>query len=654
MSRRDNVQVLALICISGLIMNLVMSSLASSFALPLYFDTAGTILIAALGGYVPGIAVGFFTNFFKSFANSSEMYYCSVNVLVAILTAYAVRRGSFKDIKKTLLFIPVLTFVPGILDLTIENFLEASDIVGSTTGFHLTPYEHFLSELVDKSLSVLIAYGLYRATPKEIIKDFRLLGQRQAPLSKEMKKVIHEQNLLSSSSLRTKVLRILTLSALLLSFSVAFISYLLFRDAIIEQQEKNGEGMVTMLISEMNPARIDDYINKGFEAAGYSDMRNKLYALKNSNSNVKYVYCYRFLENGCQVVFDIDTPNYTAAQPGEKIEFLKHQQKYLDDFRSGRPVPPIISLTQYGYLLSIYKPVYDSNGKCQCYVAIDFSMNMLSDYTRAFIIKLLALFAGCFIFIFAVGLAFIENNIVLPLNTLAYCARNFSYDDAVVREKNIEQMKSLKIKTDDEIENLYSALIESTENVVSYLKHLQQARLKVADMQVKVFAMDEMAHTDSLTGIKNKAAYDRTITALDKKIAEGTAEFCIAMIDVNFLKKINDTYGHERGNIYLMNACKLICAVFGTENVYRIGGDEFVVVIEGEKSSLCKYFVSQFKAEMTRKNSDDSLDPWEKTSAAVGVAVYDAEIYQNADEVFKKADAEMYANKLAMKAQRTD
>ena len=654
MSERNNNQILVLICVAALIMNLILSSVANSFTLPLYFDTAGTVFIAALGGYIPGIAVGFFTNFFKSFAVSAEMYYCSVNVLVAILTAYALRKGAFKDFKKTLLFIPVLTFIPGILDLTIENFLEASDIVSSTTGVKLAPHEHFLSEFVDKSLSIFIAYGLYKVTPKEIIKGFRLLGQRQAPLSKEMKKIIREQNLLSSSSLRTKVLRILTLSALLLSFSVAFISYLLFRDAIIDEQEKNGAGMVTLLVSELNPARVDDYINKGFGAEGYSDMRNKLYAMKNSNSDVRYVYCYRFLEDGCQVVFDIDTSNYKAAQPGEKIEFLKHQQKYLNDFRAGRPVPPITSLTQYGYLMSIYKPVYDSNGKCQCYMAIDFSMNVLSDYTRVFVLKLLALFAGCFIFIFAIGLAFIENNIVLPLNTLAYCARHFSYDDANEREKNIEQMKSLKIHTDDEIENLYAALIESTENVVSYLKHLQQARLRVADMQVKVFAMDEMAHTDSLTGIKNKAAYDRTIAALDKKISEGDAEFCIAMIDVNFLKKINDTYGHERGNIYLMNACKLICAVFGTENVYRIGGDEFVVVIEGEKSSLCRYFVSQFNAEMKRKNLDNSLDPWEKTSAAVGVVVYEKGVHQTADEVFKKADAQMYENKIAMKAQRTD
>jgi FOG: GGDEF domain len=76
----------------------------------------------------------------------------------------------------------------------------------------------------------------------------------------------------------------------------------------------------------------------------------------------------------------------------------------------------------------------------------------------------------------------------------------------------------------------------------------------------------------------NKVAYDEAKIILNKKIAAGVANFCIIMIDINYLKKINDTYGHERGNEYLINACKLACDVFGKDNVYRVGGDEFVVI----------------------------------------------------------------------------
>ena len=138
-------------------------------------------------------------------------------------------------------------------------------------------------------------------------------------------------------------------------------------------------------------------------------------------------------------------------------------------------------------------------------------MDDFSEYLRSFIARLLILFAGCFVFIFVVGLWFIENNIILPLNTMAHCARNVSYENEAEREKNVEIMRGLKIKTGNEIENLYSALISSAEVIKKYLEHLQMAKVEVANMKVKVLAMDELANTDSLTGIRNKPAYTTTI-----------------------------------------------------------------------------------------------------------------------------------------------
>ena len=641
------------ICIASLGLNLIGSAIVDFFNWPVYLDTSGTIFIAALGGYVPGIAVGFFTNLLKSIFESSEMYYCTVSILVAIVTAYFVPKKNFNIPCKILILITFLTFLTGIFDLLIEDFLHSTNFLKAVSEFELNLAANFQNELFDKTLSVLLAYFLFRMTPTRTKREYLLFGRSQAPLSDEMKRAISKKNYLSSS-LRTKVLLILMLSSLFVSFSIALISYLLFKDTATEDRIKNVDCMVTVVVSMIDPERVDDYIKFGRNAEGYKETEEKLYAIRNSATDVRYLYVYRITEEGCRVVFDLNATYIEADKAGEIAEFDPNLWIYRDDLLAGRPIPPIISDDKYGYLLTLYKPLYDEKGKCQCYAAIDFSMDTLREYTRIFIIKLLALFAGCFIFIFAIGLAFVENNIILPVNTMAYCARSFSYDSDVARKENIKRIRSLRIKTGDEIENLYNALIRTTENLLSYLKHLQRARTQVADMQVKVLEMDEIAHTDVMTGVKNKTAYEEATNLLDKKISSAHAQFCIVMIDVNFLKRVNDNYGHEYGNEYLINACKLTCGVFGKENVYRVGGDEFVVIIEGEKVALCKYFVAQFKSEMEHKYFNDALKPWEKVSAAVGMAVYEPVHDKTTDEVFKRADKEMYENKLAMKANRTD
>ncbi len=643
-----------LICFDALLLNLIGSFITHHFGMTIYLDTCGTIFISALGGYVPGIAVGFFTNVITSVFEPQQMYFCTVNILVAAYAAYFARKGFFKSIGKVAMLMLPLALMTSLSALMIYNLLNSTNFFETVTQFHLNFVTTFLGEFLDKGLSLTVAFVLLKSIPKSTVAAFKLVGKRQAPLTDEMQQALDKRNYMSSS-LRTKMLAILMVSSLFVSFSLSFISYLLFRDAAISDRIKTVDSMVVVILSELKPDKITEYIERGRSSEEYREIEETLYTIMNSNSYIQCIYVYRIEKDGCHVVFDLDTAIERADSPGEIVPLDYTVEKYKDDLIAGRPIPPIFSDDEYGKLLTMYKPLYDNNGKCQCYAIVDFSLEVMADSMRSFTIKLFALFTGCFIFIFVVGLWFVENNIILPVNSMAYCARNYAYDNPDARRKHFDRIRNLKISTGDEIENLYSALIRMTDNISMYLENLQIEKVRVENMKLQVFAMDELAHKDSLTGIKNKAAYNREIVWLNDRIASGdAAEFCIVMIDVNFLKRVNDTYGHERGNEYLINACRLACSVFGEEHVYRIGGDEFVVIVTGEKVSLCRYFVKQFRAEMTRKGANDLLEPWEKVSAAVGVAFYEADVDQSVEDVFKRADKEMYDNKLAMKAQRTD
>ena len=90
------------------------------------------------------------------------------------------------------------------------------------------------------------------------------------------------------------------------------------------------------------------------------------------------------------------------------------------------------------------------------------------------------------------------------------------------------------------------------------------------------------------------------------------------MIDLNFLKVINDTYGHECGNAAIKRLCKLVCKIFAHSPVFRIGGDEFAVILRGSDYENIEKLVAEFNESTEIMEADDSLQPWEKISAALG------------------------------------
>ena len=96
-------------------------------------------------------------------------------------------------------------------------------------------------------------------------------------------------------------------------------------------------------------------------------------------------------------------------------------------------------------------------------------------------------------------------------------------------------------------------------------------------------AAKRMASIDSLTGVKNKHAYTQWEENIDTGIDSGGQEpFAVVVCDINGLKTVNDLYGHKEGDACIKRASKRICDVFDHSPVFRVGGDEFVVLLMGQ------------------------------------------------------------------------
>ncbi len=165
----------------------------------------------------------------------------------------------------------------------------------------------------------------------------------------------------------------------------------------------------------------------------------------------------------------------------------------------------------------------------------------------------------------------------------------------------------------------------------------------------KVEGLNKKVFVDALTNVRNKGAFDEYIQKLQKEIDEtGEANFAIGMLDCDNLKKINDKYGHDKGDKYLKGAAQLICHCFRHSSVFRIGGDEFVVIIENEDFRSMEGMIKSF---YRRKKEICELaeNEWDEVNISIGVAIYDPELDETLEDTMRRADKIMYDNKRVWK-----
>lgn len=157
--------------------------------------------------------------------------------------------------------------------------------------------------------------------------------------------------------------------------------------------------------------------------------------------------------------------------------------------------------------------------------------------------------------------------------------------------------------------------------------------------------LNKRAYVDALTSVRNKGAYADYIEDLQKRLEnDDPFEFAIGMFDCNNLKQINDQYGHDKGDLYLKSACQLICSTFRHSPVFRIGGDEFAVVLLNDDLQNKDSLVKQF--EKTRKEiCAMARHKWEEVNVAIGIAAYDPKADVAVIDTVRRADKIMYENK---------
>ena len=156
---------------------------------------------------------------------------------------------------------------------------------------------------------------------------------------------------------------------------------------------------------------------------------------------------------------------------------------------------------------------------------------------------------------------------------------------------------------------------------------------------------NQKAFRDGLTGIRNKLAYLDFLNHFEIDSDKGHYDqYAVIVFDINNLKTINDTQGHEAGDELIKNACTLICHQFAHSPVFRIGGDEFVVILKGSDYSNREDLINEFNNTIDENNINGGV------VISGGMAVFDPKQDESYNDVFQRADQLMYERKKCLKA----
>lgn len=170
------------------------------------------------------------------------------------------------------------------------------------------------------------------------------------------------------------------------------------------------------------------------------------------------------------------------------------------------------------------------------------------------------------------------------------------------------------------------------------LEREKQQRIELEDAR-------RIMYVDSLTGVKNKLAFYEKEKELEEALDKGEQlEFGVIVFDVNDLKRINDNYGHDAGDRWIKTACNLICDIFKRSPVYRIGGDEFSVIIENKDYDNREKLLEKFNKIVESNVGND------RVVVASGCAIYNREHDFSFKTIFDRADYKMYLRKEELKS----
>ena len=446
--------------------------------------------------------------------------------------------------------------------------------------------------------------------------------------------------------LKRSILKGVTLLLVSLCAAVCVLQYFSIRHTFYQSYRDYIGNVLHYAASGIDTDDLAECIRTGKESEKYKTLQTYLDHIK---SNIDMHFLYIIIPLNTEKKDNIQ--NVMAAATEYEYEFESDElvhlnaltgdayspaaaKKYLEAFQSGQ-LTFFEETAQWGTDLTGLLPLFDSNGAPVAALCMDIDISQIHEKILEHLLNTCLIIVSIGLLFASVFIVWADKSILSPIRVLEKNVSQVALKSHDPQDPDAIVLHVPEIQTHNEVGALARSVEKMNLDLRDYMKNLIAKEKELARVSVA-------ANRDELTRVGNLNAYTQYAEKLQLQMTEEKMQYAILMADVDDLKKQNDAYGHERGNQYLKKCCAVICEVFHHSPVFRVGGDEFVVVLKGEDFERRRELVQTIRDRFRRSRENEEAAPWERLSVSVGIAEYQEKNDKKVEDVLRRAEHAMY------------
>ena len=317
--RRSSLGMRVITAVIGVIANVLPAFLMQTMGFPLFLDTIGTVAVSAVAGIFPGILTAVVTNAICMFFNVNAIYFGFMNALVAIFTAWFVRKFTFKRFERILIFIIAVAIFTGSISACINWYLldgaqtakysETIALFSSTmriSTFWAFFIYSILLNFIDKGFAVLVSWILMIFIPDEAMDQIEKGNWRQRPLSKEEIETLKAWGKDMHHTMRFKTTLIILVSSILLVIVTGWSGISLYFSSTKEEKTVDALNSLNLISKLVDAEEMKTYVTYGEAAQGYKETEKVLNTVLDSYNSVESIYIVNFGPKEGRIIFNLE------------------------------------------------------------------------------------------------------------------------------------------------------------------------------------------------------------------------------------------------------------------------------------------------------------------------------------------------------------